>query len=93
MDLLYTYLLGKMINGGFGGSGGEEQAKTVNITENGTTVITPDAGKTLSSVTAVVNVESGGEQIIKTETLFINPVSTTPIPVALSVIHAETQIN
>lgn len=43
------------------GSAKEEQEKTVTITANGTAEITPDSGKTLSKVTAVVNVpQSGG---------------------------------
>ncbi len=38
----------------------DEQEKIVNITENGTTVVTPDEGMTLSGVTVNVGVESGG---------------------------------
>lgn len=38
----------------------EEQEKTVTITANGTVEITPDAGKTLSKATAVVNVPTSG---------------------------------
>lgn len=41
--------------GGSGGSSKPEQEKTVDITENGTTEVTPDEGKVLSKVT--VNVE------------------------------------
>jgi hypothetical protein len=42
-------------------SGGkEEQEKSVTITENGTTEIFPDEGKTLSKVAVNVEVESGG---------------------------------
>ena len=42
-------------------SGGkEEQEKSVTITENGTTEILPDEGKTLSKVAVNVEVESGG---------------------------------
>ena len=40
----------------------DEQEKTINITENGTTEVTPDDGMTLSKVTVNVEVEnSGGE--------------------------------
>ena len=42
------------------GGGKEEQAKSVTITENGTTTITPDEGKTLSSVTVNTAVSSSG---------------------------------
>ncbi|MBQ2397761.1 MAG: BspA family leucine-rich repeat surface protein, partial [Bacteroidales bacterium] len=38
------------------GSGKEEQEKSVTITENGTTEVTPDEGKTLSKVTVETNV-------------------------------------
>ena len=38
----------------------EEQEKTIDITENGTTEVTPDSGKVLSKVTVNVEVESGG---------------------------------
>lgn len=41
------------------GGGKPEQTKSVTITENGTTTVTPDAGKTLSSVGITVNVASG----------------------------------
>lgn len=44
------------------GGGKEEQTKSVTITENGTTTITPDEGKTLSSVnvnTSVLPVAKG----------------------------------
>ena len=44
------------------GSAKEEQEKTVNITANGAVEITPDAGKTLSKATAVVNV--GGDSVL-----------------------------
>lgn len=43
-----------------GGLTKEEQEKTVDITENGTTEVLPDEGKALSKVTVNVNVESGG---------------------------------
>lgn len=38
----------------------DEQEKVVDITENGTTVVTPDEGMTLGGVTVNVEVESGG---------------------------------
>ena len=38
----------------------EEQEKSIDITENGTTEVTPDEGKALSKVTVNVEVESGG---------------------------------
>jgi hypothetical protein len=41
----------------------EEQEKVVDITENGTTEVTPDEGKTLSKVTVNVAIESGGGDI------------------------------
>lgn len=42
------------------GSAKEEQEKTITITANGTVEITPDAGKTLSKATAIVNVPTSG---------------------------------
>lgn len=53
------------------GSAKEEQEKTVTITANGTVEITPDAGKTLSKATAIVNVPtSGGGGPMNKETLY-----------------------
>lgn len=46
---------------GQGGEAKEEQEKTVDITANGTVEVVPDEGKTLSKVTANVNVASTGE--------------------------------
>lgn len=46
------------------GGGKEEQTKSVTITENGTTTVTPDEGKTLSSVTVNTEVEGGGQTIV-----------------------------
>lgn len=43
-----------------GGTEKEEQEKSVTITENGTTEITPDSGKTLSKVMITTNVTGGG---------------------------------
>lgn len=42
----------------------EEQEKVVDITENGTTEVTPDEGKTLSKVTVNVEVEQSGEDTL-----------------------------
>lgn len=39
----------------------DEQEKIIDITENGTTVVTPDEGMTLSGVTVNVEVKSGGD--------------------------------
>jgi hypothetical protein len=41
----------------------EEQEKTIDVTENGTTEVIPDGGKTLSKVTVNVNVAGGAEEI------------------------------
>lgn len=38
----------------------EEQTKTVSVTQNGQTTVTPDSGKTLSSVTINTSVSGGG---------------------------------
>lgn len=46
--------------GSTGGEAKPEQEKTVSITENGTTVVTPDDGKVLSKVNINVNVASDG---------------------------------
>ena len=47
------------------GQGGvkEEQEKTIDITENGTTEVLPDDGKVLSKVTVNVEVSSGGSEV------------------------------
>ena len=42
------------------GDSKEEQEKNVTITENGTTEVMPDSGKTLSKVTITTNVTGGG---------------------------------
>lgn len=42
------------------GSAKEEQEKSISITANGTYTIKPDAGKTLSKATAIVNVPTSG---------------------------------
>jgi hypothetical protein len=44
----------------------DEQEKVVDITENGTTVVTPDEGMTLGGVTVNVAIESGGGEDIFT---------------------------
>ena len=43
----------------------EEQTKAIDITENGTTVVTPDEGMTLGEVTVNVEVEGGGTEEIE----------------------------
>ena len=53
---------GVRTSSGGGGGGKEEQTKSVTITENGTTTITPDEGKTLASVT--VNTEVSGGTVV-----------------------------
>lgn len=54
-----------------GGTAKPEQEKTVTITANGTTEITPDSGKTLSKVTAVVTVpQSGGGAPMSPEEMY-----------------------
>jgi len=52
--------LAAAISGIPAGTSKPEQEKTVTITANGTVEITPDAGKTLSKATAVVNVPTSG---------------------------------
>ena len=51
---------GVRTSSGGGGGGKEEQTKSVTITENGTTTITPDVGKTLASVTVNTEVRGAG---------------------------------
>lgn len=41
-------------------AGKTEEEKNITITENGTTIVLPDAGKTISKITITVNVGSGG---------------------------------
>ena len=41
----------------------EEQTKSVTITENGTTTVTPDSGKVLSSVSITTNVSGGSGSV------------------------------
>lgn len=48
------------LKNGYGQGGKEEQEKTVDIIENGTTEVTPDENKTLSKVTVNVNVPTAG---------------------------------
>lgn len=47
----------------------DEQSKTIDITENGTTVITPDEGMTLGGVTVNTAIESGGSGTEEIENL------------------------
>lgn len=54
-------LLDKIGASGDGGGAKPEQEKTVEITENGTTDVLPDAGYALSKVTVNANVAVGGE--------------------------------
>ena len=58
VDILLEALRDKLISGG--GSGKTEQEKTVSITQNGTTEVLPDEGKTLSKVTVNTNVQASG---------------------------------
>lgn len=76
---IQTALIGKAS----GGTGKPEQEKTVDITENGTVEVIPDDGYVLSKVTAVVNVEVGGNDediaaaiVDRTVTEFINDKAT-----------------
>lgn len=48
------------------GSEKEEQEKSVTITANGTTEITPDTGKTLSKATVTVDVPTSGNLLLAT---------------------------
>ena len=60
----------------------EEQIKTVNITSNGQTTVTPDEDKTLSSVTVNVSVDVSGVETNKEATIDVSeysaPVEITP---------------
>lgn len=76
------------------GSAKEEQEKTVTITANGTVEITPDAGKTLSKATAVVNVPtSGGGVTLNPSALYTEIVSKgtqVPLPTGATGLYVET---
>lgn len=54
------------------GSGKEEQEKSIDITENGTTEVTPDKGMALSKVTVNVEVENSGGELVGIKWLEIN---------------------
>ena len=59
----------------------EEQEKVVDITENGTTVVTPDEGMTLSGVTVNVEIEqSGGEPFPENALLAFTDYDGTGLP-------------
>lgn len=51
----------------------EEQEKTVTITENKTTEIAPDTGKTLSKVTVITNVEGSDGKLFAYSTEIPDP--------------------
>ena len=77
------------------GSAKEEQEKTVTITANGTVEITPDAGKTLSKATAVVNVPTsgGGGVTLNPSALYTEIVSKgtqVPLPTGATGLYVET---
>lgn len=77
------------------GSAKEEQEKTVTITANGTVEIAPDAGKTLSKATAIVNVPtSGGEGVtLNPSALYTEIVSKgtqVPLPTGATGLYVET---
>lgn len=59
VEQIKTALNGKATDSG-SAPAKEEQEKSVDITENGTTEVTPDEGKVLSKVSITVNVESSG---------------------------------
>lgn len=58
MNQIIVALEGKSASGG---TAKEEQEKSVDIIENGTTEVLPDDGKVLSKVTVNVDVQSGGD--------------------------------
>jgi len=64
-----------------GGSSKEEQEKSVTITTNGTTEVTPDNDKTLSKVTAVVNVPSSGGIPVSVHSITPSTSATVTTPV------------
>ena len=64
MDIM-SFLLGKKAGGG-GGSTPTSQTKSVTITQNGATTVTPDTGVDyLSSVNITTNVSGGGDDLKK----------------------------
>lgn len=77
------------------GSAKEEQEKTVTVTANGTVEITPDAGKTLSKATAIVNVPTsgGGGVTLNPSALYTEIVSKgtqVPLPTGETGLYVET---
>lgn len=77
------------------GSAKEEQEKTVTVTANGTVEITPDAGKTLSKATAIVNVPTsgGGGVTLNPSALYTEIVSKgtqVPLPTGATGLYVET---
>lgn len=79
----------------FGGNAKEEQEKTINITENGTTVVLPDDNKTLSKVTVDVQVESSEEAVdlltyITTASTLFNGAKSFPSKAAVNLPNATS---
>lgn len=68
MNQIIVALEGKSVSGG---TAKEEQEKSVDIIENGTTEVLPDDGKVLSKVTVNVDVQSGGDGGIDIDTIIV----------------------
>ena len=60
----YNQGQGAFKGGVMGDDAKEEQEKTIDITENGTTEVLPDEGKVLSRVIVNADVQSGGEEAV-----------------------------